>query len=235
MIFYGESLIPDKYILKRWTKDARDILPESLRYLQKDSRTLKSQTFRDSLLYGTAMKAVKMGGTGMETFSVMMKHFGNGIKAVNEIISSNVNNEQKNDEEEYLSSDAEWRRRSGGQYYSEPELAAFVDNRKTGGLSSDVRTEIEMSELKDPLTEKGGVGRKKYKRFISIVESKDIAKKKKYKQKEKSERNFKQTSFCSMCRLSGHNKNTCPDNNDEAKKEKKGLLQHMPPARSESK
>lgn len=36
MGFLGMTEVPDKHIVKRWTKDARDILPEHLHHYQRD-------------------------------------------------------------------------------------------------------------------------------------------------------------------------------------------------------
>lgn len=53
--------IPAKHIVKRWTKDARDILPSHLQQYQKDKRTNTSFTWRHSTLYFKAMDVVRMG------------------------------------------------------------------------------------------------------------------------------------------------------------------------------
>lgn len=39
--FLGTDQIPAKHILKRWTKDARDMLPDHLAHLQKDRISVK--------------------------------------------------------------------------------------------------------------------------------------------------------------------------------------------------
>jgi hypothetical protein len=120
--FLGVAKIPDHYILKCWTKDARDVLPENLRYLQKDNRSMKSHTFRDSLLYGKAMKAVQLGNNDMETFTEMMKHFRNGMKVFNDIIASRGETVTEETEPCYVSSDNEWHRGQLAGYQSEPDL-----------------------------------------------------------------------------------------------------------------
>ena len=53
--------MPAKHILKRWTKDARDVLPQHLAYLQKDQISVNSITFRHSntSVYECAMELLK--------------------------------------------------------------------------------------------------------------------------------------------------------------------------------
>lgn len=60
--------IPAKHIVKRWTKDARDILPGHLVQYQKDQSVNKSFTCRHSTLYLRAMDVVRMGDASVEAF-----------------------------------------------------------------------------------------------------------------------------------------------------------------------
>lgn len=70
--------IPAKPIVKRWTKDARDILPPHLVQHQKDQAANKSFTCRKSTLYLQAMEVVRMGDTCVEAF----EHMSAGLKAL---------------------------------------------------------------------------------------------------------------------------------------------------------
>uniref|UniRef100_A0ACD5UFA8 Uncharacterized protein n=1 Tax=Avena sativa TaxID=4498 RepID=A0ACD5UFA8_AVESA len=63
MDFLGVTKIPDKHILKRWTRDARDVLPEHLRHYQRDESKSRSVTHRHSTLYVLAMELVRLGDT----------------------------------------------------------------------------------------------------------------------------------------------------------------------------
>ena len=58
-------------VLKRWTKDARDILPQHLVQYQKDNSVNLSFTCRNSMLYLKAMEVVRMGDAGAESFDHM--------------------------------------------------------------------------------------------------------------------------------------------------------------------
>ncbi|XP_048531845.1 protein FAR1-RELATED SEQUENCE 5-like [Triticum urartu] len=59
--FLGISTIPSKHIIKRWTRDARDILPGHLAHLQKDQISANSITFRHTNLYTHALEVVRLG------------------------------------------------------------------------------------------------------------------------------------------------------------------------------
>lgn len=64
--FLGIDQIPAKQILKRWTKDARGVLPTHLSHLQKDSIFVNSITFRHSNLYTHALEVVRLGDANTE-------------------------------------------------------------------------------------------------------------------------------------------------------------------------
>lgn len=66
--FLGIDHIPTKHILKRWTKDARDLLPPHLSYLQKDSVSVNSITYRHSNLYTHALEVVRLGDANPEAY-----------------------------------------------------------------------------------------------------------------------------------------------------------------------
>ena len=53
--------IPKCHVVKRWTKDARDILPGHLVQYQTDNSQNMSVTCRHATLYFKAMEVVRMG------------------------------------------------------------------------------------------------------------------------------------------------------------------------------
>lgn len=55
----GVKEIPKRYILKRWTKDVRDILPQHLAHLQKDRDVNRPFMGRSSTLYLHVMELVR--------------------------------------------------------------------------------------------------------------------------------------------------------------------------------
>ncbi|XP_037408278.1 protein FAR1-RELATED SEQUENCE 3-like [Triticum dicoccoides] len=65
--------LPPKHVLKRWTRDARDILPpEYLRY-QKDHGPLKYSSRRHNTLYLLALDVVKLGNNNVEAHALAME------------------------------------------------------------------------------------------------------------------------------------------------------------------
>jgi hypothetical protein len=53
------GFIPEAHIMKRWTRDARDVLPGDLKIYQKDQTKMQSMTFRHRLMYLDALGLVK--------------------------------------------------------------------------------------------------------------------------------------------------------------------------------
>lgn len=66
--------IPDAHIMKRWTKDARDVLPGPLKTYQKDQAAGQSTTFRHRLMQLQSAKNLAKGNMDIELFEIVMKH-----------------------------------------------------------------------------------------------------------------------------------------------------------------
>jgi hypothetical protein len=64
--------IPKKHIMKRWTIDARDILPDHLKHYQKDIGLHETHTFRHSKMYIAALELVKMGDMNVAAYDSVM-------------------------------------------------------------------------------------------------------------------------------------------------------------------
>lgn len=67
MDYVGVQEIPKRHIIKRWTKDARGILPQHLAHFQKDQAANQSFTGRSSTLYLHAMGLVRIGDSSVAT------------------------------------------------------------------------------------------------------------------------------------------------------------------------
>jgi hypothetical protein len=65
MDYLGVTDIPEKHIMKRWTRYARDVLPEHLRHYQRDHAAGRNFTKRHSTLYVQAMELVRLGDTSI--------------------------------------------------------------------------------------------------------------------------------------------------------------------------
>jgi hypothetical protein len=68
------AFIPEAHIMKRWTRDARDVLPGDLKVYQKDQTKMQSMTFRHRLMYLDALGLVKKGDIDIELFEIVNDH-----------------------------------------------------------------------------------------------------------------------------------------------------------------
>jgi hypothetical protein len=75
MDYIGIEEIPKKHILKRWTREARDMLPAHLRHYQKDESRGKPVIYRHSTLYILAMEPVHLGDSSTEAYEKLVSIF----------------------------------------------------------------------------------------------------------------------------------------------------------------
>lgn len=68
--------------MKRWTIDARDILPDHLKHYQKDMGPIESLAYMHSALYNAALELVCLGDTNVQSYDFAMKHIKDGISKV---------------------------------------------------------------------------------------------------------------------------------------------------------
>ena len=75
MDYLGITDIPEKHIVKRWARNARDVLPVHLRHYQLDQVAGNSFTYRHSNLYMQAMEIVRLGDTSAEAYEKLTAMF----------------------------------------------------------------------------------------------------------------------------------------------------------------
>ncbi|XP_037427472.1 protein FAR1-RELATED SEQUENCE 5-like [Triticum dicoccoides] len=68
----GVQEIPKRHILKRWTKDARDILPQHIAHFQKGQAANQSFTLRSLTLYLYAMELVRIGDSSVASYELVL-------------------------------------------------------------------------------------------------------------------------------------------------------------------
>jgi hypothetical protein len=73
--FIRVTEIPKKHILKRWTKDARDILPPHLVQYQRDHAQQKQFSYKHFNMYMHAMELVRMGDSSVEAYDHLLSLF----------------------------------------------------------------------------------------------------------------------------------------------------------------
>jgi hypothetical protein len=68
--------IPDRHIVKRWTRNARDVLPDNLIRYQKDQGPQKMASFRHTCLYIKALECVQLGDSNVNCYEVCLAMLG---------------------------------------------------------------------------------------------------------------------------------------------------------------
>jgi hypothetical protein len=82
MDYVGVTEIPSKHILKRWTRDARDVLPDHLRHYQRDQVKGKEVTYRHCSLYIMAMELVRLGDSSADAYEKCAALFKENLVAL---------------------------------------------------------------------------------------------------------------------------------------------------------
>jgi hypothetical protein len=74
MLQIGISRIPDRHIMNRWTRVARDVLPDEMNFYHSESLPVQTLTYRHRLLAASATRIVTEGDHDAETFEIATKH-----------------------------------------------------------------------------------------------------------------------------------------------------------------
>ncbi|KAE8783966.1 Protein FAR1-RELATED SEQUENCE 5 [Hordeum vulgare] len=77
MVHLGLQEVPAKHVLKRWTKDARDILPQEFLRYQKDQGPLKYSSRRHNNLHLLCLEIVRLGDSNVDSYDIAMEHLRN--------------------------------------------------------------------------------------------------------------------------------------------------------------
>ena len=99
MIHIGVRQIPARYILKRWTKDARDNMPDHLKCYQKDASIQVSKTFMHNIMYIKALEIVKLADRGVVTFQPAIMAFDKVKNDLEKIIAAEITKEQASNDQ----------------------------------------------------------------------------------------------------------------------------------------
>lgn len=186
--------ISAKHIVKRWMKDARDILPGHLIQYQKHQSPNKSFTCSHSTHYVQAIGDVRMGDASAEAF----EHMSAGLKALP------VSCAPLGEKRDGLGFEDHQVAMPAGRLPSNGEIAVLANGdahrEESVGLSVSV---IALQGLALPEKQRG-VGR--------LTSSKE---------KAPYEGLSKLTKFCSICRREGHKRRICPDQGDAPKQPRK--------------
>uniref|UniRef100_A0A8R7U6H4 Protein FAR1-RELATED SEQUENCE n=3 Tax=Triticum urartu TaxID=4572 RepID=A0A8R7U6H4_TRIUA len=86
--FIHVTEIPKKHIVKRWTRDARDVLPAHLMQYQRDNAQQNPFSFRHFNMYMQAMELVRMGDSSVaayERLTTLLKECAAEMKPFTEV------------------------------------------------------------------------------------------------------------------------------------------------------
>ncbi|KAF2922966.1 hypothetical protein DAI22_07g154300 [Oryza sativa Japonica Group] len=72
LVQYGLSKIPDRYILKRWTKNARDSVPPHLHGYKDDVDASQSRSYRHVMLNKKSVEVASVANKDVQTFKMAM-------------------------------------------------------------------------------------------------------------------------------------------------------------------
>ncbi|XP_044418290.1 protein FAR1-RELATED SEQUENCE 5 isoform X1 [Triticum aestivum] len=186
--------IPQKHILKRWTKDARDMLPGHLAHYQKDNAVNMSFTCRHSTLYAKAMEVARLGDASAEAF----QHMFAGLKVLVESGAAFAGKKDGLGFEDLV------RNLPGGRLPGNGEIEFVVNDgtchEESAGRSASINGLLFLCAP----DKQRGIGHPTNSR-------------------EKAPYGClsKRTRLCSICRREGHKRSTCPDRGDAPKKPRK--------------
>lgn len=82
MTHIGCRTIPEKYIMKRWTKHARDGNESSLESLQRDMDAAASRTHRHTLLFQACMDLSSKGDISVDAFHIAMAKITEAVQQI---------------------------------------------------------------------------------------------------------------------------------------------------------
>uniref|UniRef100_A0A8I7B9D7 Protein FAR1-RELATED SEQUENCE n=1 Tax=Hordeum vulgare subsp. vulgare TaxID=112509 RepID=A0A8I7B9D7_HORVV len=77
MIQLGLEEVPPRHVLKRWTRDARDILPPQFIRYQTDQGPLKYSSRRHNYLHLLCLEIVRLGDSNVDAYGLAMEQLTN--------------------------------------------------------------------------------------------------------------------------------------------------------------
>ncbi|XP_037488827.1 uncharacterized protein LOC119367410 isoform X2 [Triticum dicoccoides] len=202
--------IPAKHILKRWTKDARDVLPDHLVHLQKDKINVNFITFRHSNLYTHALEVVRLGDANTWTYECAMEILKKAMDTLTPMASvrdgmgleDGIHSDKGKDKELIPMHAAESHEDNDAEGTA---VGNFIGLKPPERKLKPGRPTT--SRDKPPYDDPGA----KSKKFKDATNGKA----------PDGSGTSKRTHFCSICRGAGHKSTTCPQRGDLPRKERK--------------
>ncbi|KAM3405558.1 hypothetical protein ACQJBY_008201 [Aegilops geniculata] len=195
MVHIGVRQIPARYIMKRWTKDARGNMPDHLKCYQTDARVQMSKTFRHNIMYVKALEIIKLADRGVVTFQHAIMAFDKTKNDLEKIIVAEITKEQASNDQGNAAEPGKEPTQETTQRFKENQTTP-TDSQQTGeGLQNGMGNMFSQgSQSCLPPEKRSAKGRPKTKRFKSAAEG----------------ASNKSTRKCAICGSRDHFTRSCP-------------------------
>ncbi|XBI70559.1 hypothetical protein VPH35_065014 [Triticum aestivum] len=227
MMVLDVKMIPQYHIMKRWTVDARDILPEHLKHYQKDMGPIESPTYRHSALYNAALELVRLGDTNVHSYEFTIKYIKDGLLKVSplcdkgdgmsvldkasSIARSNATSQIRGDLSMNMPADAQ--ELSESRHQNMAKRTRSESSCMNGGGAGEGDSSESMNDVFSPDRNHQELSAPPPKRLRGRPTT--------ARDKAPYEKNIKRTRFCKICRGEGHKCTTCPMRGDAPVKPRK--------------
>ncbi|CAN6171826.1 unnamed protein product [Urochloa humidicola] len=211
----GVCEIPKAHIHKRWTRSARDVLPDNLKGYQKDTLCMKSMTFRHSYLYVNAMAVVQDGNKDLGAFEIVSKYLKKAQKKLREyfkakenLTSSGTNGLNRGlfMQGDYYTTESDTGADSGYETQERP-MNSYGAAGSCAGMSDS-----ELLRMKAPVVNRR-VGRPKQNRFKGMQDYYSKKQKRKYNEFNTidgdNSKKKRALPRCRECQILGHTATQC--------------------------
>lgn len=235
MIMLSKLRIPDSHIVTRWTRNAKDVLPDHIKLSSNKSNISDTECIWRRRVNAKALEAVTKGNTDRRTQDILMRHLDAAMKEVDEDLEARKNQaeiECSNDEEMSEATDVE---AAKGNRYGAAGSSAGMSDSDILNLKAPVRDKSRgrpvIKRLKSSAeknikkAKKLGVGGQTVSTKKSVAASKSNTRKKKVKGKTQGAFESpaspinrgvpNQSKFCSKCGKPGHNKRNCGNTGED--------------------
>lgn len=218
----GFKEIPEKYILKRWTKGARDKIPDHLDGVVKDKEAMESRINRHTVMHELSVAVMRIGDTSVEASQMAIEGLSKLIDTMK--VSSSPPDSSVNDRRSRegvsrvkpISINMDDSDEDDSQNNQEGDDYDFTEEHMD--LDEPEDEEIPVSEIQPPEMRRGR-GRPKVARHVSNCEKATVEKKKEAARSiaakkvaasgSSSSTKKMQIRYCKKCGENGHNSTTC--------------------------
>jgi hypothetical protein len=199
MLQIGISRIPDRHIMNRWTRVARDILPDEMNFYQSESLPAPALTYRHRLLSASAERIVTEGDHDAETFEIATKHMNRAFMEIADYMKMKAMGEtdgfHSNDE------------RSCGEHGTSTDTDGEIFGNSYGAAGCSARvSDSELLRMRPPEAKRVNNRPRiiRYKSRLDLIQNK--LKKKRVTNGSKKK---KSKTRCTTCGLEDHKASEC--------------------------